>query len=185
MWTRHGYEQHKSCSRLLPGPCLSTAAPTPTPPSPAPSQSPTPWSPPVMASAGKPRTLKQKVRRGGKSRSRGRKKEFSRKSSWIIYHCNVRGFESKKDSITGIINQVKPNILTLNETHMNGNKKPELYGYFSYARNRPDKSMGGVSTCVSNKELGNTISMKYGEGNHEYIVTRHCKFVNYKRIRSD
>ena len=94
----------------------------------------------------------------------------------MIYHCNVRGFESKKDSITGIINQVKPNILTLNETHMNGNKKPELYGYFSYARNRPDKSMGGVATCVSNKELGNTISMKYGEGNHEYIVTRHGKF---------
>ena len=74
------------------------------------------------------------------------------------------------------VNQVKPNIVSMNETHMTGNKKPELYGYFSYARNRPDKSMSGVATCVSYKELGNTISMKYSEGNQEFIITRHGQF---------
>ena len=129
-----------------------------------------------MAAARKPRTIKQKIRRGGRGRTRGRRKGFSRRSSWVIYHCNVRGFESKKDSITAIVNQVNPNILTLNETHMTGNKKPELLGFYSYTRNRPDKSMGGVATCVSNKELGNTISMKYGQGNQEYIITRHGQF---------
>ena len=107
-------------------------------------------------------------------------KDCSTKTSWVIYHNNLRGFESKKDSLTAILNQVKPNIVTMNETHMNGNKKPELYGYFSYSRNRPDKSMGGVATCVSYKELGNTISMKYSEGNQEYIITRHGQF--YKPI---
>ena len=40
--------------------------------------------------------------------------------------------------------------------------------------------MGGVATCVSYKELGNTISMKYSEGNQEYIITRHGQF--YKPI---
>ena len=59
---------------------------------------------------------------------------------------------------------------------MTGNKKPQLLGFYSYTRNRPDKSMGGVATCVSNKELGNTVSMKYGQGNQEYIITRHGQF---------
>ena len=36
--------------------------------------------------------------------------------------------------------------------------------------------MGGVATCVSFKEQGNTISMKYSQGNQEYIVTRHGQF---------
>ena len=31
--------------------------------------------------------------------------------------------------------------------------------------------MRGVATCVSNKEAANTIGMKYGEGDDEFIIT--------------
>ena len=63
--------------------------------------------------------MKEKIRRGGRGRFRGRMKDCSTKTSWVIYHNNVRGYESKKDSLTAIFNQVKPNIVTMNETHMN------------------------------------------------------------------
>lgn len=53
-----------------------------------------------------------------------KKKECS--NSWVLYHNNLRGFESKKDSLTAVLNQVKPNVVTINETHLTGNKKPEL-----------------------------------------------------------
>ena len=64
----------------------------------------------------------------------------------------------------------------LNETHLKKNKKPKIYGYYSYALNRTDKSMGGVATCIANKEVANTVSMKYGEGDNEFIITRHNQF---------
>ena len=165
-WVEHGTTFTNSV--------LSGSSPAQPRPASSSYSSPTPpKQTPILAPASKKsRPLKNKIRRGGRGRNRGKKKELCKKNSWIIYHNNLRGFESKKDSITAILNQVKPNIVTMNETHMTGNKKPELYGYYSYARNRPDKSMGGVATCVSNKELGNTVSMKYSEGDQEYIITR-------------
>ena len=75
-----------------------------------------------------------------------------------------------------IVNLVQPNVITLNETFLKKNKKPRIYGYFSYAHNRSNKSMGGVATCIANKEIANTVSMKYGEDNDEFIVTRHNQF---------
>ena len=56
------------------------------------------------------------------------------------------------------------------------NKKPELYGFYSYTHNRDNKSMGGIATCVDAREASNAVSMKYGEDEDEYIVTRHNQF---------
>ena len=100
-----------------------------------------------------------------------------KKKSWTIYQSNLRGFESKKDSLVSIINEVEPNVILLNETHLKVNKKPEIYGYYSYTHNRNNKSMGGVATCVDAREASNTVSIKYGEDEDEYIVTRHSQFV--------
>ena len=131
---------------------------------------------------GQPKPVKSRIRRGGKGRWKGGDNgDFNKNNSWTIYHSNLRGFESKQDSLVSIINQVQPNVITLNETMLKRNKKPRIYGYFSYAHNRSNKSMGGVATCIANKEVANTISMKYGENDDEFIVTRHnqfCKPIN-------
>ena len=68
--------------------------------------------------------MKPRIRRGGKGRDRGGKKDnFYNNNSWTIYHNNCRGLESKQDSLVSIINQVQPNIVTLNETYLMKNKK--------------------------------------------------------------
>ena len=36
--------------------------------------------------------------------------------------------------------------------------------------------MGGIATCIANKEMANTVVMKYGEGDDEFIITRHSQF---------
>ena len=129
-----------------------------------------------MAPAREPQPVKQRIRRG-KGRDRGGKKDiFNNNNLWTIYHNNCRGLESKQDSLVSIINQVQPNIVTLNETYLKKNKKPKIYGYFSYAHNRSNKSMGGVATCVVNKDANNALSMKYGDNADEFIITRHNQF---------
>ena len=59
------------------------------------------------------------------------------------------------------MNDLKPSVVTLNETNVHGNKKLEIKGYFTYAKNRNGRHMGGVSTSVPINDLKDTISTKY------------------------
>ena len=181
MWSRPTFCGSNNNNGMLPGgsSTIPTTSPWTTPSSP-------PKSPPLpssaqpslpMASVRQPKPVKPKIRRGGKGRARGGKTEsVLNNNSWTILHNNVRGIESKQDSLVSIVNLVQPNVITLNETFLKKNKKPRIYGYFSYAHNRSNKSMGGVATCIANKEIANTVSMKYGEGDDEFIITRHNQF---------
>ena len=89
-----------------------------------------------------------------------------------ILHTNIRGLNSKKPSLNNIINQLKPDILTINETALKGNNKPNVDGYFSFFKNRMTKSMGGVATAVENYLKPNAVQVKEGEGDDEYLIVR-------------
>ena len=56
----------------------------------------------------------------------------------------------------------KPNIITLNETLLANKNKPDINGYFTYAKNREEKAMGGISTSIKTEEAKNAIGVKYG-----------------------
>ena len=73
--------------------------------------------------------------------------------TWTILHTNLRGFSSKEISLKSIINQMKPNIVTMNEVDFRKDKKVSISGYSSYTRNRKNnENMGGVATAIVNEE---------------------------------
>ena len=112
---------------------------------------------------------KRKFRRG---RRGGEKKKISSvdKGEIILFHNNIRGFTSKKESLQKIIDCVKPDIVSLNETGLNGLNKVKLYGYSSFSRNRKEKSMGGVSTSVKEELKTHTVNIKEGDNDDEFII---------------
>ena len=71
---------------------------------------------------------------------------------WSLIHWNVLGFNSKRSSISAISQYYAPNVIIMNETLISGNKKPDIKGYFTYAKNRVEKSHGGISTSICKKE---------------------------------
>ena len=71
---------------------------------------------------------------------------------------NIRGVQSKKKSLDTILSELKPNLVTLNETGLKNRQKLSLTSYKSFNRNRCDgQSMGGISTSVI-------------DGEHSYVV---------------
>ena len=68
------------------------------------------------------------------------------KSDFTILHSNIRGLKSKMASLKSHINNIKPNIVTLNEHGMTGKSKINIDNYLTFSKNRKDKIMGGVST---------------------------------------
>ena len=59
----------------------------------------------------------RKRKRIGKRGGRGKRKSGDKgnKTSLKIFHCNVRGFKSKKESLIDILDRVKPDVVNLNE----------------------------------------------------------------------
>ena len=115
----------------------------------------------------------RKLRRGqgGKGGSRG-KSEQNVKSEFKILHTNIRGFASKKESLINVIDKVRPNCITINETGLRGQNKVKIPGYFSFSKNRIEKCMGGVATAVTNETKEMTVKVKEGSDDDEYIITR-------------
>ena len=68
-----------------------------------------------------------------------------------IISCNIRGWQSKSDSLSNIAKAEKPDIIVLQETHCYEAKAPQLKGYSTYFRNRSQKSKGGLAILVFDK----------------------------------
>ena len=98
-------------------------------------------------------------------------------NKWVLYHLNIRGFQSKKKSFDAIMGQVNPNVITLNETCLKKRQKLKVSNYKSFNRNRSNgKIMGGVSTSVCNEEKEFVVQTKEGIENDEFLITRHSNF---------
>ena len=122
-----------------------------------------------------------------KSRRRGQKTRRSKRkhnivnnqvlNKWTIFHSNIRGYLSKKASLDNIALALAPNLICLNEHGLRGTKKPQIKGYKSFTRNRVSQSMGGVSISVKGCEYKDTVKIKEGLDNDEFLITRHSQFI--------
>ena len=95
---------------------------------------------------------------------------------WSIYYSNIRGYKSKCESLTSIINGLDPNIIVLNETGLKFREKLKIENYKSFNRNRQDKNMGGVSISVRDDETKHVVKSSEGKDDDEYLITRHDQF---------
>ena len=89
-----------------------------------------------------------------------------------ILQSNIRGFNSKKESLKEIVKNVSPDVIILNETALRGNNKASINGYFTFSKNRACKAMGGVATLVENYLMSNTVKVAEGDFDDEYIIVR-------------
>ena len=76
--------------------------------------------------------------------------------SFNILHTNMRGFNSKADSLKAICNAKNIDVVTINETQLRGKKRPVIPGYKSFCRNRVKSDGGGIATCVKNVHVKDT-----------------------------
>jgi hypothetical protein len=83
--------------------------------------------------------------------------------NWLIFHSNCRGYNSKKDSIKHIVKQLSPNVITLNEVGLRGNKKCIIQGYDTFTRNRKYQNMGGIATGIRKDESQFCLKVEEGE----------------------
>ena len=113
---------------------------------------------------------KRKYRRG-----RARSKRINRNDVNLrnidnkckLYHLNIRGFNSKKNSLEKILNTVSPKIVTLNETALRFKQKPSLQNFVAFNRNRSTQIMGGVATLVSDDDKDSFVKLSEGENDDE------------------
>ena len=72
-----------------------------------------------------------------KKRKADRRSKVTNKYNSInlkIIHSNTDGYKSKKESITDIADNEKPDLFLLNDTNLKGNLKVKVPGYFSNTR---------------------------------------------------
>ena len=110
---------------------------------------------PGSAPAGRGRHVKKrKVRRGGGGAG-------TATTSLRILNNNVCGWNSKQNSLPDILENLKPDVCTFQETALAGSNQIKLKNYHTSIRNRKDlKRMGGVATAVHNNIKTNAIKVK-------------------------
>ena len=83
------------------------------------------------------------------------------------------GYNCKKASIPTLLEKLKPDICTWQETGLTGNNQIKIKGYHASLRNRKDFiKMGGVCTAVQNALKPHTVKIVEGEDDEEFLVTR-------------
>ena len=58
-----------------------------------------------------------------------------------------------------ILKRIKPNVVTINETLLQGDRKLSLAGYKCYSLNRENTSGGGIATCILNQDYEHTLKI--------------------------
>ena len=97
--------------------------------------------------------------------------------SWKLFHTNIRGYDSKAFSLHAILNEVKPSVVSINETYLKNNRRLKIPGFSCFNRNRQCMNGGGIATCVQSKDAMHTLKVFEGEDENEILITRHSQFV--------
>ena len=96
-------------------------------------------------------------------------------NNFSIFHSNVQSINGRLGSLQAIVNALDVDLVTLNETNLNGNKKFTLEGFKTFFRNRKEGNMGGIATAIREKYAIDTLKVSEGVS-EEYLVTRHAQF---------
>ena len=112
---------------------------------------PVPRSPPISElKSQKPKTRRGK--RNSKKSCNNICSSINSDSTWQIYQSNIRGYNSKKESLKYMLSAINPNAVILNEVSLRGNKRCSIQGYNTFTRNRKNLNMGGISTSIREDE---------------------------------
>ena len=122
---------------------------------------------PGVAAAGRREPVKRrKIRRGGGGAG-------AATTSLTILNNNVCGWNSKKASVPNILENLKPDVCTFQETGLMGTNQIKIKNYHTSLRNRKNlKKMGGVATAVKSYLKQHTVKVTEGENEDEYLITR-------------
>ena len=115
---------------------------------------------------------KKKMRK----RKRNNVKHATSSDMWSLYHVNVNNLDSRYLSLKSILANNKYSVVTINETHLQSQRKVELPDYLTYSTNRVERNAGGIATAVEMSDAANCVRVEVGTDNNEYIVTRHDQF---------
>ena len=104
-------------------------------------------------------------------------KEFKKCNKvFNILHSNIRGFDSKTESIKSIVSLLKPSVITINETLFQHKRTPNISGFTPYGSNRDNSSGGGIVTFVRNSDTSQCLKVFEGINDLEMVITRHAQF---------
>ena len=98
------------------------------------------------------------------------------KKSFNILHTNIRGFNSKADSLKAICKAKNVDVVTINETQLRGKKKIIIPGFEAFCKNRQKYDGGGIATCVKDVHAKDTLQIFEGNDENEILITRHSQF---------
>ena len=87
---------------------------------------------------------------------------------------NVRGINSKLEILINILHMLCIDILTIQETHVNGSSKIKIPGYYVFQQNRPKRgSKGGVAIAVR-EILKDQAVLIHESSQCEFIAVKLC-----------
>jgi hypothetical protein len=113
------------------------------------------------------------IRMRRKRRGRRRKQKRGQIIPVKILFNNIRGFNSKKESLDNILNDRDIDVACLNETNVHGKSKINIKNYFSFTKNNPNKkSMGGIATSVKNDIKQSAVRVNENSEGDEYLIVR-------------
>ena len=92
----------------------------------------------------------------------------------VIMSINIRGWQSKAESLSNIARDQKVDIFAIQETHCYGNKAPKIKGYVSYFRNRQGKSKGGIAFLIFEKLAKFVTKLETGEESEHFSIQLNC-----------
>ena len=93
-------------------------------------------------------------RNGQKKKTRRSKPIQNQLKKFSLYYLNIRDFATKKEALEEILDEIKPTVVAITETHLEGETSLELRGYCKPFRNDRNKDGVGILIAVR-KELGN------------------------------
>ena len=89
-----------------------------------------------------------------------------------MLNSNIRGFYSKKETLTAILNKENIDICVLTETHTQGNSFPQVPGFRTYFRNRKNRQKGGVAILLREYMSKYVTKIAEGEEENEYFCLK-------------
>mgnify|MGYP001162975371 FL=1 len=97
----------------------------------------------------------------------------SGKTYSMKFYCNnVRGLQSKIDTVKNVLGKEMIDIAILTETHNRGLKNIKIEDYVCYFRNRPLRDKGGIAIYIHQKWANSVMKLEEGIDHNEFFVIR-------------
>ena len=89
-----------------------------------------------------------------------------------MYMNNVRGLQSKIDTVTNILIENSIDVAVISESQCKGNKNLKIPNYVCYFRNRELRDKGGICIYVHEKLANGVMKLEQGLEHNEYFILK-------------